>query len=353
MRRLPAFALAALIAAPSLSRGEEALGIVAPAPYELRGPQLPTVTEESREVVRLASAVDQPTLAPEPPHPVIAAGTSPERRQDLELLNRKTVEFERLRAEIDSLREKTETASMVAVSVQVLEVSLTRMRKLGFEANPDFGVIPAGGSISGSAIPAEYTQRGYVSPAAFQGAAFDGLTRTLIEKNLAKVLSSPSIMVIPGQPASFFVGSQVPLPSAPGSDAPVEFVKAGIGLDVKADCLGGGRVRLEVRPSISSMGESRDIGGGANAPTRKLWQLDTACEMAFGETLLIPGLVEDRIESQHHNDGRVVEVVNQIGTWVVIHADDASKIASKQQTISVPEALPTTTPAAYSPPVAR
>jgi hypothetical protein len=75
--------------------------------------------------------------------------------------------------------------------------------------------------------------------------------------------------------------------------------------------------------------------------------------MAFGETLLIPGLVEERIESQRHNDGRVVEVTSEFATWVVIHADDASKIGSKQKTISVPEARPTTNPTPYSPPVTR
>lgn len=310
MRGHVVLALIIAVAWSSVSMSDEPTSTVAPLPGEPYGPQLPAASEESVRGIRLASAIE----------PRVAVSDQP-------LLQQKLAELDRLQAEIDALRKKADMPAMVMVNVQVLEVSRTKMRKLGVDYS-DVGLTQ---TMNANSIG---------EPAVIRGEGFAEFVRALLENNIAKVVAHPSVAMVPGEPASFFAGTQVPLPAAPGSDAAVEYVKAGVELEAQAKCLGGGRVRLDLRPSISSMSGSREICGGVAAPVRHVWQLNTSCEMAFGETCLIPGATQERIEAHKHADGQVEEVANEIATWVVIRAEHATTSAGQTSRIASPYSAP-------------
>jgi Flp pilus assembly secretin CpaC len=338
MRCHLALALVTAMACPSWVYGDEPAEPSGSASHKLHGPQLPAAAEESWDFVRLASAAETGALMSEPPRPVHRSVAAP--APELQLLQRKLADLDRLRVEIDELRAKTDTAVMIAVDIQVLEVSLTNMRNRGLDVRVVQGANTAEVEIVDATLPAAYSRPTDAAADMPSGNVRAGFVRTLVEKSLAKVLASPSLVVVAGEPASYFVGSQVPLPAAPGSDAAVEYVKAGIGLNMKAECLGGDRVCIHFNPSVSSMSESRNLGGGLQAPTRQVWEVDTSCEMALGETYVMPCTVTKRVESRRRWNGKAEEVAEETATWVVIHSEDASM--RRAGAMSTLEAMPTT-----------
>jgi Flp pilus assembly secretin CpaC len=302
MRRQLALALVALVACPSLARSGEEGATIAPAPHELRGPLLPAVADESREVVRLASAAEPAATA----------------RDQRTLLKAKLAELDRLQGEVQQLREATQTAHSIYVSVEVLEVSLTKMRELGTDISAMQGGI------------APMTKR-----------ESDEFITMLKVNNVCRTLANPSVMMMSGQPASFFTGSRYAMPLPADSDKPVDYVEAGIGLDVTAEAVGANRVRVSVEPRISSAGEPMATGEGQPAvPRLKVWQCTTSCEMEFGETFILPGQVEERVEAVRRFYGKTEERVNEIARWVVVRVDDAAKATGSQRVIAAEHAVP-------------
>jgi Flp pilus assembly secretin CpaC len=313
MRRQLALAIVALVACPSLAQSGEEGATIAPAPHELRGPQLPAAAEESREVVRLASAVEP-------------AATNRDQRT---LLKAKLAELDRLQGEIQQLREATQTAHSIYVSVEVLEVSLTKMRELGTDIS---------------------AKQGGVSPMTRRES--DEFIMSLKANNVCRTLASPSVLMMSGNPASIFTGSRIAIPLPAGSDKPIDYVESGIGLDVTADAVGANRVRVSVQPRISSASEPMPTGEGQPAlPRLKVWQCTTSCEMEFGETFILSGQVEERVEAVRRFYGKTEEKVIEIARWVVVRVDDAAQATGSQRAVG---AVPSTTVAApYTPPAVR
>ena len=61
--------------------------------------------------------------------------------------------------------------------------------------------------------------------------------------------------------------------------------------------LGENRIRLEVRPRVSELDESRGVAfNGNTVPGFRVREVDTAVEMNAGQTLALAGLVQTKIE---------------------------------------------------------
>jgi Flp pilus assembly secretin CpaC len=299
MRCHLALALVALVVCPQWARGDEPAPTVAKMPSELHGPQLPAVADESREVVRLASAVE------------LSSGAV----SDQALLEEKLEELERLQAEVDRLCAATRTPQQILVKVEVIEVSLTKLRSLG----TDFArATPEGFQKANLAELMTAGQSGFSLSA---GATADFLG-FLKQNNVAKALSDPSLVVTSGRPASILVGGQFPVPAAPGAASSVEFREFGTRVDVLATSLGNDRVRLEIHPRITEIDESRTIEiQGVRVPAFRVRQCNTAYEANFEETVILGGGSTMRVESLRHADGRVEERQNEIATWYVVRAE--------------------------------
>lgn len=340
MRRHVALALVAAMACPSWAHGDGPVQSAAPALHELHGPQLPKLAEESREVVRLASAVQREPPATEPPHPLVNPAASGPREAQL-LLEQKVAELERLRADIDALRAATGTPLQFYVNIEVLEVNRTKMRKLG----TDFAVFS-----NGLAAPPSHESLIDGIQSLGSAAAATGFIHALKQNNLAKTLANPCIVTMSGRPAAMQLGGTFPVPAAPGATSAVDFRPYGTHVSLTTESLGNDRVRLEINPRLSEVDPSHSIEvNGQRVPGLRVMEINTATEMQLGETVAFGGLATTRIEAHKNNDGRVEETAIEIETWLVVSVEDVSKLATAQQIIAVDPQEPVGAP--YTPPV--
>jgi Flp pilus assembly secretin CpaC len=268
---------------------------------------------------------------PAVPTPLPMASTTDNSEAQSDALQRKLAELDRLQSEIAELRAATGTLQSIQVSVEMLEVSLTKLRKLGIDIHASPGeLIDAGslGLLSGESgtytPPGENGSDGKPAGAApEQGDSAAGLLNLLRQNNVARMLANPCVVVVSGKPASLFVGEQIPLPPAGDRDA-IEFQEAGTRLDVLAESLGDRRVRLYIRPRISTARGAQFDVDGVPVRTLSVQQCDLSCETTLGEAVVLSGLVTERVEATVRDGGQVEETINEIALWIIVRADDAA-----------------------------
>lgn len=221
-------------------------------------------------------------------------------------LQQRIAERDRLQREITELRTATKTPEQILVRVKMLEVNVTKLRELGIGRDAfvngkfdDKGIRALLGSDTKS--PAERPVPVSTVDSA-ETNTIASLVTTLQQKNCAKVLAEPSIVVAMGRPASFNVGGEFPVPSSDNQAA--EFRKYGTQVDLLALSLGDNRVRLEVRPRVTELDLTRSIRiGSTSVPGLIVREVDFAREIVLGETAFVAGLIEERVESEITESG--------------------------------------------------
>ncbi len=237
------------------------------------------------------------------------------------LLQEKCVELDRLQREVQHLRDATGTAQQIRIKVQMLEVSLTKLRNMGTDTDWF-----SDGYVSGTKMQQLLDATEVLVPAeraesVTKAEANDSLrfVNWLKRKNLAKVLADPTVVVLSGRPASISIGGEFPLPANKDSKAVVDFRKFGTELELLALALGNNQVRLELKTRVSAIDSNHAIEiSGVRVPGLKVRQCDTGCELSFGQTAVLTGLVQQRIEAQQDESGEVSEVINDVGLVVVV-----------------------------------
>ncbi len=205
----------------------------------------------------------------------------------------------------------------VLLQIKVFEVSRTKLREMGFDwgnltrrgdiaAQSVGGLIKSAagagtapqGVIAGTGLGAVGTQTfafGVVSP----GDSFFGVLDLLQSRSVAKVLAEPQLTTVSGRPAFFNVGGEFPImvPQSLGTIS-IQYRKYGTQVDFVPIVLGNGAIRLEVRPRVSEIDESRSVSiNGTTVPGLRVREIDTGAEMQAGQTLAIAGLVQMRAEN--------------------------------------------------------
>ena len=132
-------------------------------------------------------------------------------------------------------------------------------------------------------------------------AMFFGVLDALRQDNLAKILAEPSLVCISGRPATFQEGGQIPVPEPQGlGTVTFDYKPYGTQIDFVPIVLGNGRIRLEVRPSVSEIDTSTSVTvSGTTVPGLKNRMVETGVEMMAGQTLAIAGLLQTRDEAQN------------------------------------------------------
>jgi hypothetical protein len=122
----------------------------------------------------------------------------------------------------------------------------------------------------------------------------------LQQQNVAKVIAEPKLTTVSGRPASVNVGGEFPIlvPQSLGTVS-IQYRKFGTQVDFVPIVLGNGVIRLEVRPRVSEIDDSRSIViNGTSVPGLRVREVDTGAEMRAGQTLAIAGLVQFRSQNQ-------------------------------------------------------
>jgi pilus assembly protein CpaC len=194
----------------------------------------------------------------------------------------------------------------VKLHVKVMEVSRTKLRTMGFDFaatnGNDFlvsrvsGLISAADATVGIPVGAGDTVRfGIVDG----NNRFFGFLEALRKDNLMKILAEPTVVTISGRAATFKVGGEIPIlvPQSLGTVS-IEYKNYGTQVDVVPIVLGNGRIRLEVRPRVSELDDTRGVViNNIIVPGIRIREVDTGVEMRSGQTMALGGLVQNRVEA--------------------------------------------------------
>ncbi len=220
----------------------------------------------------------------------------------------------------------------VLLHVKVMEVSRTKLRRLGFDwakitgsnmvfsggsgliTAPFTPLLPAG-VVSNTPPSTTVTNNPIPGTFAFNVAngssAFFGVLDALRDDNLMKVVAEPTLVTESGRAAAFNVGGQIAFPTASSANTPpgIDFKSYGTRVDFIPIVLGNGKIRLEVRPDISEPDYANGTTiSGTRVPGFAERFADTAVELSAGQTIAIAGLLQTRIESGNHGLPWISEV---------------------------------------------
>ncbi|MBA3484398.1 MAG: pilus assembly protein N-terminal domain-containing protein [Pirellulales bacterium] len=196
-------------------------------------------------------------------------------------------------------------AQQILLKVKVMEISRTKLRDIGFDfdlsGTSGFLQSTSAGVLSAvSRTEPTFTKVG--STIDFQlidgNTQFLGVLQALQQNNVIKTLADPTLVTVSGRPASFNSGGEIffQVTSSQGT-ASVESEKFGTQVDFVPIVLGDGRIRLEIRPKISSIDNSNPIAD--QLFRTKVSEVDTGVEMRAGQTLAIAGLIQTKVKATH------------------------------------------------------
>ena len=204
------------------------------------------------------------------------------------------------------------TTSLVSIKVDVLEVDKTAQSQLGLRlqtaSTTSVGsgaanfTIGAGNSLTAVESPARASLPG--NPFAlgpFERVSLLAPTLDLLEtQGHARLLSSPTLVSMPGKSATFLVGGQIPIPVSNGlGTVSIEYKQFGVALSVKPSIQADGGIDTELSPEISDLDFADGVQvNGFTVPALKTSKIQTEVVTEDGESIILGGLLR-RVESRN------------------------------------------------------
>lgn len=248
---------------------------------------------------------------------------------------------------------------LVRVDVRLYEVSRNKLRSWRNQLNvaganfdqPALSPSPEATALQGGAAPAigDGDAQGLLGflngtlsgrgQAVSNGFAIDNLFQILVEEEIAKTMSNPSLAVLSGELAQFQVGGQIPVPLAVtvggGTDQvlnSVQFRDFGIDLTVRplVEERSSSRITLDVTPRISNPDLALTAAiGSATGQTTPATAFEsratrTSARVFDGEALVIGGLATARSQSAQSR-APLIGSIPVLGWLFRNEADDADE----------------------------
>jgi Flp pilus assembly secretin CpaC len=218
-----------------------------------------------------------------------AAATRRQAEQERQRLLRR---LDVLQAEAEQIRQAIGAGTQVVVQLQVVEVSLTKLRQMGFDVTK----LPG----DPDAKPNTDQTEGKAGPfLANQGSEARQVLEALRKDNLVKVLAEPTLATLSGKTAVFNSGGKLPAPQ-PQKDGSVTIEQQhGTVVEVTPEVLGD-KVHLAIHARLADpdQGNVTSVGRQAAAGNRVL-EFDTRAEFKSGQTLAFRGPTEVRVEAEN------------------------------------------------------
>ncbi len=189
----------------------------------------------------------------------------------------------------------------ILIRVKVVEVNRQELEQLGV----NWGHTEATGGAGGPSVQffdqpflfGQVARRGFSQLLDF-GAQLD----LLQEKNKARVLAEPNLLVNDGEEASILVGGEVPIPVpqagiAGAAAITVEYKEFGVRMQVQPSLVqnraGEPGIHLQLTPEVSSIDASSSVTvSGIRVPGFRTRRAQTTVTVAPGDTLAIAGLLQ-------------------------------------------------------------
>jgi pilus assembly protein CpaC len=203
-------------------------------------------------------------------------------------------------ANIDN--EITITAPIqVTLNVRIAQMSRSVVRNLGINwgALGNIGSIaqisPAVSLVAAATLGSAPT---LIGNQAAKGFGFAGVLDVLANDNLAHILAEPNLTVMSGQPASFQVGGEYPIPVGQANGAiSIDFKSYGILLNFLPTVMSDGRINIHVKPEISELDKADGIQIAAgnstiSVPALTVRRAESTVELGSGQSFAIAGLLQ-------------------------------------------------------------
>ncbi len=130
-------------------------------------------------------------------------------------------------------------------------------------------------------------------------ATLDTVIDALSQDQLVKMLAEPNLTTLSGEPASFLVGGEFPIPIADQNNTiTVEFKQYGISLAFVPTVMSDGEISLHVRPEVSQLTSQGAVtlsegNSSIQIPALTVRRADTTVELGSGQSFAIAGLLQD------------------------------------------------------------
>jgi general secretion pathway protein D len=216
--------------------------------------------------------------------------------------------------------------TMVFVEALIMEVSAAKSMDLGVEwrgadsFHGGFGEGSKGGLVLGGspgassvdALAAGALPQGFAAGVVGRAISFDGVVfpsfgafiRAVQSDSNFNIISTPQILTLDNAEAVIEVGQNIPFVTRVDQPAQVteraiqtfEYRDVGVTLKVTPQINDNRQVMLKVEQSIKSVVERTALGGTVLAPTTTFRRAKTAITVMDGETAVIGGLIEDRMD---------------------------------------------------------
>ena len=213
-------------------------------------------------------------------------------------------------ADGQKLDNRTNVTSSVQVNlrVRVIEMDRNLTRELGVNWQTLANVGGRYGTLGFAAAPGlvqaatASLSSGYNFNTPGKVLDINNVIDALAQDQLIHVLAEPNITTMSGEPASFLVGGEFPIPIAEfGGTLSIEFKQYGVSLGFVPTVLSNGRINLHVRPEVSQLTNQGAIqlnsGSGTNnsiqIPALQVRRADTTVELGSGQSFAIAGLMQE------------------------------------------------------------
>lgn len=115
-----------------------------------------------------------------------------------------------------------------------------------------------------------------------------------------RVLAEPTLVALPGEPASFLSGGQIPVPFQSGPEgARIEWKDYGIKLSLKIRGVDADSAILELQPELSTLDWNNGVQfAGATIPALRTRSAQTAVRLPFDGALVLAGLLNSEQRGQ-------------------------------------------------------
>jgi pilus assembly protein CpaC len=122
------------------------------------------------------------------------------------------------------------------------------------------------------------------------------------DNQLLRILAQPTLVAVSGETASFLAGGEFPVPIPQGGSAAgaitIEFKEFGVNLNFTPFVLANQRIRLRVRPEVSTRDETGGLVTASGfVPAISTRRAETTVELEAGSTIAIAGLLQDSIRA--------------------------------------------------------
>jgi pilus assembly protein CpaC len=206
---------------------------------------------------------------------------------------------------------RVNSSIQVSLHVRVAEMSRTLTRELGVNwftgdtparlgAHVAFGVGTDTTVADSTITPSEAILQ------LVHGWNLETVIQALSDDQLVHVLAEPNLTTMSGEPASFLVGGEFPIPVATSSNSntiSVDFKQYGISLTFVPTVLSKDNIVLHVRPEVSQLDKANGVtfffgnggtGAGLSIPALVVRRADTTVALGSGQSFVIAGLLSDQ-----------------------------------------------------------